>query len=187
MYTYISMLRGINVTGHRMIKMIELKALYESLRFKNVSTYIQSGNVVFQSRSNDPVSIGTTLEKAIEKSFGFPVSVVLRRPAELRKIIGRCPFLGAMRADESRLCITFLQSRPKPLLIKTMAPMAARSTDTYAVIGKEIYLHCPNGYGKTIFSIGFFEKNLKVVATTRNWRTLHTLISMSSESDRTDS
>jgi len=182
MNTYISMLRGINVSGQKMMRMTDLKALYESLRLTNVATYIQSGNVVFQSRSNDPLSIGTSIEKAIVKSFGFPVPVVLRRPAEFRKVIIKCPFLGAARMDESGLYVTFLKSRPTPLLVKAMALVAAENTDTYEIAGNEIYMHCPNGYGKTLFSNNFFEKHLKVAATTRNWKTVQTLMAMSSES-----
>jgi uncharacterized protein (DUF1697 family) len=67
--TYISMLRGINVAGHKTIKMAELKALYESLRLTNVTTYIQSGNVIFQSRNDNPVSVAAAIEKAVEKAF----------------------------------------------------------------------------------------------------------------------
>jgi uncharacterized protein (DUF1697 family) len=187
MHTYISMLRGINVSGQKMIKMAELKALYESMRLKNVATYIQSGNVIFQSKDNDPVSIGTSIEKAIEKSFGFPVTVVLRRPADFRKVIGKCPFLGTAKIDENRLYVTFFKSRPVPSLVRALPLVAAKSTDTYEIAGSEIYLHCPNGYGKTVFSNGFFEKHLKVAATTRNWNTVQTLLVMSSESDPTHS
>ncbi|MCX6144510.1 MAG: DUF1697 domain-containing protein [Ignavibacteriales bacterium] len=186
MHTYISMLRGINVSGQKMIKMTELKALYESLRLKNMATYIQSGNVVFQSKDNDPVLIGTSIEKAIEKSFGFPVTVVLRQPADFRKVISKCPFLGTTRTDESKLYVTFLKSRPALALVKAMALVADKSTDTYQISGIEIYLHCLNGYGKTTFSNVFFEKHLKVAATTRNWKTVQTLLAMSSASGRND-
>jgi uncharacterized protein (DUF1697 family) len=180
MHTYISMLRGINVSGQKMIKMTDLKALYESLRCSNVATYIQSGNVGFRSGSNDPFSIGTSIEKAIEKSFGFSVTVILRRPAEFRKVINKCPFLGTARVDESRLYVTFLKSRPAPSLVKAIAPVPVKTADIYEIAGSEIYLHCPDGYGKTLFSNSFFEKHLKVAATTRNWKTVQTLLAMCS-------
>jgi uncharacterized protein (DUF1697 family) len=187
MHTYISMLRGINVSGQKMIKMAELKALYESLRLKNVTTYIQSGNVIFQSKDNDPLLIGTSIEKAIEKAFGFSVTVVLRQPAELRRIINKCPFPSAAEIDESHIYVTFLKSRPASALVKTMALLANKSSDTYQISGNEIYLHCPNGFGKTVFNNNFFEKHLQVAATTRNWKTVQTLLAMSSESDQPDS
>jgi uncharacterized protein (DUF1697 family) len=178
------MLRGINVSGQKTIKMTELKSLYESLRLSNVATYIQSGNVVFQSANGNPLSIGTSIEKAIERSFGFTVTVVLRRPAEFRKVINKCPFLSTTRTDESWLYVTFLKSRPLPSLVKAMVPLASKNADRYVIAGSEIYLHCPNGYGKTLFSNNFFEKHLKVAATTRNWNTVQTLFAMASQSDK---
>jgi uncharacterized protein (DUF1697 family) len=183
MHTYISMLRGINVSGQKIIKMAELKALYESLRLKNVATYIQSGNVIFQTKENDPVSLGGAIERAIEKSFGFSVTVILRRPAEFRSVIDKCPFLSSAKVDESRISVTFMKSRPPLALVKAMALVPNKSSDTYQMSGKEIYLHCPNGYGKTMFSIAFFEKHLKVSATARNWKTVQTLLTMSDEID----
>lgn len=179
MHTFISLLRGINVSGQKMIKMSDLKTLYESLRFSNVATYIQSGNVVFQSKDSNPVQVATSIENAIEKAYGFSVPVVLRRPVDFRKVISKCPFRSSAGADESRLYVTFLKSRPAPSLVKAMALIAGKSKDTYKISGDEIYLQCLNGYGKTIFSIGHFEKHLKVIATTRNWTTVQTLLAMS--------
>jgi uncharacterized protein (DUF1697 family) len=186
MHTYISLLRGINVSGQKLIKMAELKALYESLRFANVTTYIQSGNVVFQSRSDDPLSIGTSIEKAIEKALGFSVTVILRRPAELRRIINKSPLPGGGEKDQARLYVTFLKERPKASLVKAITAVPARTADTYEIAGSEVYIHCPNGFGKTLFSNNFFEKHLQTVATTRNWRTVQTLLSLSRGSDRSE-
>ena len=185
-HTYISMLRGINVSGQKMIKMTELKVLYESLRLNNVATYIQSGNVIFQSKEKDPVSLGDAIEKAIERTFGFSVTVVLRQPAEFQRVINKCPFLGSAKIDESRVYVTFLKSRPASALVKAMALVPNKSNDTYQISGNEIYLHCPDGYGKTMLSIAFFEKYLKVPATTRNWKTVQTLLAMSSAPGRND-
>lgn len=187
MHTYISMLRGINVSGQKTIKMTELKALYELLGLKDVAAYIQSGNVIFQSKDNDPVSIGTAIEKAIEKSFRFSVTVVLRQPAEFRRIINKCPFLKVANVNESHIYITFLKSKPASALVKALQLPANKGSDTFQISGNDIYLYCVNGYGKTVFSIGFFEKQLKVTATTRNWRTVQTLLAMSDEIDHSHS
>src|SRR5512140_1984563 len=180
MTSFISLLRGINVSGHNMIKMAELKALYESLGFRNVTTYIQSGNVIFQSENGGSASVEATIERAIEKQFGFPVVVVVRKPAELAKVIKANPFLGSDSIDESRLYITFLKTKPTPALAKALQPAAARSTDQYEILGCEVYLYCPNGYGKTLLSNTFFEKQLKGLATTRNWKTVNTLYGIAS-------
>lgn len=178
MTSLISLLRGINVTGHRMIKMTELKALYESLGYKHVNTYIQSGNVIFRAEKDDPVQAEAFIERAIEKKFGFPVTVIVRKPAELARAIRANPFLGRNKPDESRLYVTFLRTKPGPALIKALQPAAARSADQYEILGREVYLYCPNGYGKTLLSNTFFEKQLKVAATTRNWKTVNTLYAM---------
>jgi uncharacterized protein (DUF1697 family) len=184
--TYISMLRGINVSGQKAIKMAELKALYESLHLTNVTTYIQSGNVIFQSAISDPLKIAASIERAIEKSFGFSVAVVLRRPSDFRKVIGKRPSLGTNKIDEARLYVTFLKSKPDPSLTKILSGMKQKEPDLFTIAGGEIYVYCPNGYGKTILSNTFFEKQLKVTSTTRNWNTVQTLLAMSSQLDQSD-
>jgi uncharacterized protein (DUF1697 family) len=178
MTSLVSLLRGINVSGHNMIKMAELKMLYESLGFRNVTTYIQSGNVIFQSEKRDSGSVEAIIERAIERKFGFPVTVIARKPAELAGIIKANPFSGSGKIDETRLYITLLKTKPAPEVVKVLQPAAARSTDQYKITGSEVYLYCPNGYGRTLLSNTFFEKQLKVKATTRNWKTVNTLHAM---------
>ena len=181
METYISMLRGINVGGHKMIKMSALKSLYESMGLTDVVTYIQSGNVVFRCSSKNPLSVGRSIAAAIEQSFGFSVPVVIRRPAELASIINKSPFAGRKGIDQTRLYVTFLSSSPSPGLVKKLPSAAAKSKDEFRLIGTEVHLHCPNGYGKTLLSNTFFEKHLNVEATTRNWKTVLTLHALSLE------
>jgi uncharacterized protein (DUF1697 family) len=184
MHTFVSMLRGINVSGQKVIKMTRLKALYESVGFADVTTYIQSGNVIFGSSSNDPSSIGKMIAAAVEKSFGFSITVIIRRSSELGRVIRTCPFIALSHIDESKLHVTFLNSRPAPALVKTLGLLAAKTRDEYKLVGSEIYLHCPDGYGKTVFSNAFFEKHLNVAATTRNWRTVNTLFAMAGGRDK---
>ena len=181
MVTYISMLRGINVSGQKIIKMTELKALFESAGFKEVTTYIQSGNVIFKSKESDPSAVSATIVKAIDKKFGYQVVVVIREPKEMAAVIKKNPFVGKRGVDEERLYVAFLEAKPAPALVKALEPLTAKSKDEYEVIGKEIYMHFPGGMGKTLFSNNFFEKKLKVAATTRNWNTVKTLYSMSSD------
>jgi uncharacterized protein (DUF1697 family) len=178
MTSFVSLLRGINVSGHNMIKMAELKDLYESLGFRNVTTYIQSGNVIFQSEKDDSGSVEATIERAIGKGFGFPVTVIVRKPAELARVLKINPFLGSNKIDEIRLYVTFLRDKPAAAVVKALQLAAARSTDQYKILGREVYLYCPTGYGRTLLSNTFFEKQLKVKATTRNWKTVNTLYVM---------
>ena len=178
MHMFVSLLRGINVTGYHMVSMPRLRELYESLRLEGVRTYIQSGNVVFGSARDDPEFLKAEIERAIERTFGFDVPVVLRRAAELRKVIRANPFLGRDGVDEGRLYVTFLERAPSKALVNALAPVTVKSKDDYEVLGKEIYLHCPHGYGKTLLSTTFFEKHLKIEATNRNWKTVQTLLAM---------
>ena len=175
MHTFLSLLRGINVGGHHLIRMPALKALYESMGFVDVATYIQSGNVVFGTTEEDASSIEVVIEKNLVKTFGFPVAVLVRTPSQLGRVIKAGPYAGREGIDTARLAVTFLKSRPSAALVRNLSTIAAQTTDEYLVAGREIYLHCPGGFGKTLLTNTFFEKHLKVAATARNWRTLAAL------------
>ena len=171
--TYISMLRGINVSGQKKIAMAELKKLYESLGFKNVQTYIQSGNVIFECPDTDASKLASRIEKKIKRSFGFDVPVLIRTKDEFRKLIENTPF--SKSADW--LYVSFLSSVPANSPIGEINKMKDR-LEEFSMSGMEIYLFCPGGYGKTKLSNSLFERKLKVAATTRNWRTVNALFSM---------
>ena len=175
--TLISLLRGINVNGQKTVRMAELKAAYEALGFSQVSTYVQSGNVVFDCASADPgvnadlAAVASLIEAEIERRFGFPVSVMVRRPEDFRRLIAGNPFVQRGE-DPSKLHVTFLASA-SALAQDFQAPAAL--PDEYILNGQEIYLFCPDGYGRTKLSNNFFERKLKVNATTRNWKTVMAL------------
>ena len=181
MNTYISLLRGINITGNKIVRMADLKALYESLGFSDVTTYIQSGNVIFGSRSNDPDAVAEKIMAGVKKKFGFDVTILIRRPDEMKSIIRKNPFIGRKNLNEQGLYVTFLQHKPSPELVKALAPLAAKTRDQFEIPGTEIYLHCFTGYGKTLLNNSFFEKYLKVRASTRNWRVVNELLRMTTE------
>ena len=175
MATYISMLRGINVGGHNKIDMKGLKALYEDLGFNGVSTYIQSGNIIFRTdqKTSDQILAGN-IEKSILKKYRFEVPVIIRTLEEINSSIQVNPFLKRTSLLIEKLHITFLSEEPLKSdwdIIKGLD----RSPDEFTRIGKEIYLYCPEGYGITKLSNSFFENKLKVKATTRNWNTVNKL------------
>jgi uncharacterized protein (DUF1697 family) len=175
--TYISMLRGINVSGQKKIKMDELTKLYESLGFKNVRTYIQSGNVVFYSSEKDVVKLILSIENKIEEIFGFDVKVFIKTTGELSRILENNPF---REINENSIYVTFLSGIPvDPNHEKIMA--AKNPSEVYAIAGNVIYFNCPTGYGKTKLNNNFFEKILQVTATTRNWNTVNKLFEMGSK------
>lgn len=179
MPTYITMLRGINVSGKNTIKMNELKILYESLGFENVFTYIQSGNVIFNVNEEDPDKITEIIESGVNKEFSLEVSVIIRTLTELTQIVKGNPLLKSGEPD--KLHVTLLSHTPGINEVNNFT-ISKDEGEEYRIIGKEIFLYCPYGYGRTKMTNSAFEKKLKVKATTRNWNTLNKLYEIAKES-----
>jgi len=178
MQTFISILRGINVSGQKKILMADLKSLFENLKFSDVSTYIQSGNVSFKTNEKlSDVQLAGKIEKAIYKEYSFEVPVIIRNEDELKKIVSSNPFLKEKNIDVQKLHVTFLSEIPGKGEIKSIDDVDY-SPDQFIIKGKEVFLHTPAGYGVTKLSNNFFEKKLKVKATTRNWNTVNKLLEM---------
>jgi len=178
--TFIAILRGINVSGQKKILMTDLKALYESLEFTDVTTYIQSGNVVFKNGGKiSDLGLAKKIETAIEKKYNFQVPVIIRNIEELEKIISNNPFLKEKNIAIEKLHVTFLSRAPNENNIKGIENIDF-SPDRSFIIGKEVFLHIPESYGETKLSNKFFENKLKVTATTRNWKTVNKLFEIAS-------
>ncbi len=176
---YISLLRGINVSGQKKIKMSDLESLYVKLGFQNVLTYIQSGNVIFNSGIKDRAEIINIIENGITKKYKFHVPVTLRTRREISDIIKKCPFGSIdISLEGTRVLVTFLSARPPQDKLALIKKYVAASEELVPR-GKEIYLYCPNGYGKSKLSNAFLENMLGVVATTRNWKSLQKLYDLS--------
>ena len=148
MKTYISILRGINVGGQRIIKMVYLKAMFEDLGFSGVLTYIQSGNVVFRHEQSAQKEIEIKIEKEIIRRFGFEVPVVVLDKTELRQIISGNPLVTDANCDPSLLHVTLLSEVPDPGKWEKVNT-GNYGTDEFTLADKTIYLCCRNGYGKT--------------------------------------
>ncbi|MGV3640572.1 MAG: DUF1697 domain-containing protein, partial [Adhaeribacter sp.] len=114
METYIALLRGINVSGHKPVPMQALKALFEKMDLQQVRTYIQSGNVVFQAAAQDPAGLAGRLEEKIAAQFGFHVPVLVRRAKEIQQVLERNPFLQQAGLETDKLHVTFLAAQPDP-------------------------------------------------------------------------
>jgi uncharacterized protein (DUF1697 family) len=180
MYTFISMLRGINVSGRNRIPMAELKHLYESLNLTNVVTYVQSGNVVFDCAEADAVQTASSIETAITRSFGFSVPVLIRDKSCFQRLIDHNPFATQRHADLTKLHVTFLSASPSKLSVTNLVVPSGIS-DEFILDDKELYLFCPNGYGESKLSNSFFERKLGVTATTRNWNTVNALYNIANQ------
>ena len=177
MKKYISLLRGINVSGQKLIKMIELKALYESMTFENVNTYIQSGNIVFQSKIDNISELTELIEGEVESRFGFYVKTFIRTPGDVQQVIDKNPFLLEPATDPSGLYVCFLENHPA-LDKAHMLDSVGANSEKVILAGGEIYLYYPNGFGKSKWTNNFFEKKLCLNATTRNWKTVLKLAEM---------
>jgi len=178
MTTYITILRGINVGGHKSIKMADLRQLFIGLGFKNVQTYIQSGNVIFQNPMNtDTQLLETLIANKISETFGFVIPVLVLTLNDLKSAIENNPFISDKTKDPVYQHLTFLSAIPEKESVGKL-DSGNYNSDQFVCTGKIIYLYCPNGYGKTKLTNTFFEMKLKVTATTRNWKTVNELVVM---------
>lgn len=178
MQTYIALLRGINVSGQKMIKMADLKTLLEMHSFSNIQTYLQSGNVVLESNLEDKHEISSIIQSAINQSYGFDVPTLVLATAELETIINQNPFLARKELSVDYFHVTFLASQPKNLDEEVISANKS-ATEHIAFSQQAIYLYCPDGYGKTKLHNNFLEKQTKATATTRNWKTCLQLMKLS--------
>ena len=174
---YISMLRGINVGGHKRIKMDKLRASFEALGFEQVKTYIQSGNVVFKASKLSTVALSKRIEENIISDFGFSVSVISRSSDEMAAAIERNPFLKERGIDHEKLHVMFLSEAPAPAAFKKLADLTAAPNQCRSV-DKEIYFYLPNGVSQSVLMKSPVDRILAVVTTTRNWRTVNSLHQM---------
>jgi uncharacterized protein (DUF1697 family) len=175
--TYVALLRGINLSGHKIVKMDQLRKAFEELGFADVKTYIQSGNVVFKAPMQAPENLAKRIEEKVLRQFGFPVPVVVKTADEIGEIIKNNTLVKEKGVDISRLHVTFLSCAPEKNALKMLDTIPA-GQDQFRCSGQAIYLHCPNGYHETKLSNNVLEKMLKVGTTTRNWKTVNQLYQM---------
>ena len=176
MTTYIAMLRGINVSGHKIIKMERLRAMFADMGFQNVQTYVQSGNVVFES-TEPHAGLAAKIEKRILKEFGFDVPVLTKTAKEMAEIVKRNPFVKDTALDQTKLHVTFLADDPPKNALELLQPFIT-GAEQLRIIGRAVYLYCPNGSGNSKLSNTTIEKKSGCSATTRNWKTTKTLLEM---------
>ncbi len=149
--------------------MADLRDLFVALPYEDVQTYILSGNVVFRA-GGTAASLEKAIEKRITRDLGLDIKVLVRSAAEMKKIGASNPFIRK-GADASTLHVNFMFSKPPVPSVKRIEAKAY-TPDEFAVVGREVYVHCPNGYGRTKLNNAFFEKKLGTAGTTRNWRTV---------------
>jgi uncharacterized protein (DUF1697 family) len=173
---HVSLLRGINVGGHNLVAMARLRALYEALGCENVTTYLQSGNVVFR-RERDPAGVGRGVERALKRELGLDIRVLDRTHSDLAGIVEADPF---PRADPSRRIVMFLSAPPGTEIAREIEHVTLGPDEAW-LIGRELHLHCPDGVGNSKLPGLLNERRLGVTATARNWRTVSRLLELSGD------
>jgi uncharacterized protein (DUF1697 family) len=167
---YTAWLRGINVGGKNKLPMKQLVGVFEAAGCTNVRTYIQSGNVVLHASPTVARRLSTVIEAAITDTFGFASPVILRSASALRRAADENPFL-ARGIPSEQVYLALLRDAPKAERIAALDP--ARSPgDAFEVVGDHLYLHLPNGVGKSKLTNAYFDRALATVSTIRNWRTI---------------
>jgi uncharacterized protein (DUF1697 family) len=168
MHTYISLLRGINVSGKNKLPMIALKEIYQALGGQQVTTYIQSGNVIFQAACHS-TALAKEISQTIQKVFGYMVPVLIQKVAFFSKVVASNPFKDC---DPSTLYVTILGDTTHQTQLVCSEEHTIGGMDQFIVQGDVVYVHCPGGYGRTLWNNRFFEAKGKTWATTRNWKTI---------------
>ncbi len=178
MNTYIALLRGINVGGNHKLPMRELVPVLEALGLRRVKTYIQSGNVLFQSDRTDTAALAQAISAAIGKSHGFTPAILLLDIQELQAAMAANPFPEG-ETDPKSLHLFFLDAAPPNPDLDALEELKT-DNERYALINKVFYLHAPDGIGRSKLAEKF-GKGWKVAITARNWRTVSQLMLMAQE------
>ncbi len=177
--THVALLRGINVGGKNILPMKDLAGMFDAAGCTDVRTYIQSGNVIFETPAGAPAGaqkIAEAVQANIEKRFGFRIPVIVRTSQQLLKTIRDNPFLAAVD-DQKALHVYFLANSPNARAIAALDP-GRSAPDAFHVRGQEIYLHLPNGMGRTKLTNAYFDSKLSTTCTARNWATVLKLSEM---------
>lgn len=180
MFTHLALLRGINVSGHNMMKMEALKSMLESVGFQNVQTYIQSGNVLVDSDEENAASVGFKIKQEIFAAFGHEVPVVVVSQNDLENCFKNNPYLKEKEVDTKKLYVVFLSNTLKNESINDLK-ISQFKPDEASIDGNKIFIKYAVGAGKTRLDQKYIEKKLNLTATIRNWNTVTQLLKMYEE------
>lgn len=172
---YIAFLRGINVSGQKLIKMEELRKYFETPEFQNVVTYIQSGNILFDSTEKSEAALRERVENVLKERLGYAVPTIVRSLNNIKKVIKNNP-LSLPPDDPRKLHVTFLADKPRAGVLDMLTPFKGEQEDI-AIADREIYLLTVS-YGNSKLSNTLVEKKLGMQATTRNWATVNKVLEL---------
>lgn len=170
MARYIVLLRGINVSGKNKLPMQDLRAMLSNLGYEHVQTYIQSGNVILDSEK-EPATVAQEIKETIKSVFKYDVPVIVKTIEGVKRIIERNPY--PLYNDKAIAVIFFNRATTKKDIQINKA-----EEDQFTILEDVAYIYCPNGFGRSKLTITVFEKQLGVVATSRNWKTTNKLVEL---------
>jgi len=171
MTVFVALLRGINVSGQKRIRMAELQKSCEASGLTDVRSYLQSGNLVFRASRADPRTLAAALRARIAEDFGHDVEVLVLPAKELNRAATSNPLRPRSGGEETLFHATFLFQPVSADRFRSLK-LPARPGEQALLVGQVVFLYCPHGYGRTKLNNAYFEKALGVPATTRNWRTV---------------
>jgi len=172
---FVALFSGINVGGNRIVKMAELRALFEKLGFSDVATYVQSGNAVFRSSKGDAATLTKQIEAAFEKQWGFHSRIMVRDLSWFERLVSENPY-PEVAAEHTKLHAYVLEREPTADEIARLAEKCI-GPERFEIKGDVLYLHAPDGLGKSVFA-GLIPRTLKVPGTARNWRSVLALLGL---------
>jgi uncharacterized protein (DUF1697 family) len=175
-FPHVALLRGVNVGGKNKLPMKDLAAMFADAGCGSVRTYVQSGNVVFTATPALAATLPDRITERIAERFGFRSPVMLRTADELRRVVANSPF-PPEEMPPTALHVLFLADVPTQRRVAALDPDRS-PPDRFEAIGREIYLHAPNGLGRSRLTNDYFDRALGTVSTGRNWRTVTTLLAM---------
>jgi len=180
MTTHLALLRGINVSGHNMMKMDALKTMLESIGFTNVRTYLQSGNVFVDTEEESASKVGFMIKQEIFKVFGHEVAVIVITKEDLQLCFKNSPYIKEKDIDTKKLYVAFVSTALKSENINDLK-ISQFKPDEASIDGNRIFIKYAVGAGKTRLEGKYIEKKLNVIVTMRNWNTVTNLLKMYSE------
>lgn len=182
MQTYITLLRGINVSGHHIIKMDALRSLFQLMGFENIRTYIQSGNIVYEGKNIEIAQLNRQIAQEIEKVFGYSIHVQTFTKQQFETILQGNPFVEDGEKDTAFMHVMFVNQVPSNLKLDNIYSKQ-RHGEEISIQNEAVYLYLPKGSGDSKWSNTFLENQLKVQATTRNWKTCQQLLSLATPAE----
>lgn len=182
MMTYIGLLRGVNVSGKNRIKMQELRNVLSSIGLHGIKTYLQSGNLIFSNDDERADDVAFRISAEIKKSFDLQIEVLILSLPQFKTVVEGNPFVENRDDDLSHFHVTLFQKKFGKFSAEPKIEAKRADSEKIQYTENGIYLYCPHGYGKTKLTNNFIERQLSVVATTRNWKTILALLDLA-ESD----